>query len=41
MVRYLSDGKIEFLGRADNQVKVRGYRVELGEIQAVLNEHRR
>jgi len=38
--RYLSDGKIEFLGRADDQVKIRGYRVELGEIQAVLDEHR-
>jgi amino acid adenylation domain-containing protein len=39
VVRYLSDGKIEFVGRADDQVKVRGYRVELAEIQVVLNEH--
>ncbi len=37
--RYLSDGRVEFLGRIDQQVKVRGYRVELGEIEAVLKEH--
>ena len=40
VVRYRSDGKIGFVGRTDDQVKVRGYRVELGEIEAVLNEHR-
>jgi acyl carrier protein len=34
--RYLPDGNIEFLGRADNQLKLRGYRIELGEIEAAL-----
>ncbi|MGW8380601.1 amino acid adenylation domain-containing protein [Streptomyces sp. ODS28] len=37
--RYLPDGEIEFLGRADQQIKIRGHRVELGEIDAVLGEH--
>ena len=38
-VKYLQDGKIEFIGRADDQVKVRGYRIELAEIEAVLKGH--
>jgi acyl-coenzyme A synthetase/AMP-(fatty) acid ligase len=39
LARYLPDGNIELLGRIDNQVKIRGHRVELGEIEALLNEH--
>ncbi|WP_218970346.1 non-ribosomal peptide synthetase, partial [Shouchella patagoniensis] len=40
LARYQEDGNIEFLGRLDHQVKVRGYRVELGEIESVLNQHK-
>jgi amino acid adenylation domain-containing protein len=39
--RLLPDGSIEFLGRIDRQVKVRGYRVELGEVDAVVADHPR
>lgn len=37
--RYLSDGRIEFLGRIDNQVKIRGNRIELREIEIALVAH--
>jgi amino acid adenylation domain-containing protein len=37
--RYLSDGRIEFMGRVDNQVKIRGFRIEPGEIEVVLKKH--
>ncbi|MDE3103532.1 MAG: amino acid adenylation domain-containing protein [Acidobacteriota bacterium] len=39
LVRRLSDGAIEFLGRSDDQLKIRGFRVEPGEVEASLNAH--
>lgn len=39
LVRWLDDGNIEFLGRIDHQIKIRGFRVELGEIENCLLQH--
>jgi hypothetical protein len=39
LARWLPDGTIEFLGRVDRQIKIRGFRVELGEIENHLSEH--
>lgn len=36
LVRLLPSGVIEFVGRKDSQIKVRGFRIEIGEIEAVL-----
>ena len=41
LVRRLPDGKLVFLGRTDDQLKLRGYRIEPGEIEAALRRHER
>ena len=38
LVRFLPDGRLIYMGRLDNQVKIRGHRIELGEIEAALLE---
>ncbi|SCF00428.1 non-ribosomal peptide synthetase/type I polyketide synthase [Micromonospora mirobrigensis] len=40
LVRRRPDGNLEYLGRTDNQVKLRGYRIECGEIEAAVRRHR-
>ncbi|MET0663692.1 MAG: MupA/Atu3671 family FMN-dependent luciferase-like monooxygenase, partial [Ilumatobacteraceae bacterium] len=39
VVRIRPSGSVEFAGRSDNQVKIRGHRIEIGEIEAVLDRH--
>src|SRR5262249_51477829 len=39
LVRSLPDSNLQFIGRTDHQIKIRGFRVELGEIEAELSQH--
>ncbi|MBY0574483.1 MAG: amino acid adenylation domain-containing protein, partial [Undibacterium sp.] len=41
LVRYLTDGNLEYVGRIDHQVKLRGFRIELGEIENTLITHQK
>lgn len=38
LARYLPDGNLEFIGREDNQIKIRGFRVELGEVEQAISQ---
>ncbi|SHE79580.1 fengycin family lipopeptide synthetase D [Seinonella peptonophila] len=39
LARFLADGSIEYLGRMDEQVKIRGHRIEMGEIETVIRQY--
>ncbi|HEX5889717.1 MAG TPA: MupA/Atu3671 family FMN-dependent luciferase-like monooxygenase [Pyrinomonadaceae bacterium] len=39
LARFRPDGNVEFLGRSDQQIKIRGFRVEPGEVEALLSSH--
>ncbi|MEO0836747.1 MAG: amino acid adenylation domain-containing protein, partial [Cyanobacteria bacterium J06642_3] len=39
LVKYLADGNLEFLGRSDRQIKIRGYRLEIDEVETAINSH--
>ncbi len=39
LAMYLPDGNLKFLGRIDHQIKIRGFRVEMGEVEAALNQY--
>jgi acyl-coenzyme A synthetase/AMP-(fatty) acid ligase len=39
LARWLPDGNVEYLGREDQQIKIRGVRIELGEIENTIREH--
>ena len=39
LARFNSDGILEYLGRVDDQVKIKGFRIELGEVEVILNQH--